>query len=243
MSSDTLAVNGAPTAALSNAAEDVPATVLALNEVTPELEDEFNRWYEEDAIPARLSIPGYLSAQRYHSVVDGHSYAAFYRCRSVAALFSPEYKRYMSDLNAWRMSVRRGFRSLQWSVCHETWSTGNGVGSGAVIVQCSPVTGREAHARAFLRDELAPRIRRQGGIVRMALWEADPQVTALVDVSSRENLEHYTNWVICIESSDLMKIAPGLQAELLSVDSTETGLVVGSIMRYALLSAHFKHFK
>ena len=240
MSSDNLAVNGAPPAALSIAADDVPATVLALNEVTPELEDEFNRWYEEDAIPARLSIPGYLSAQRYHAVVDGRSYMAFYRCKSVAALFSPEYKRYMSDLTAWRMSVRRGFRSLQWSVCRETWSTGSGVGGCAVIVQCSPVKGREAHVRTFLRDELAPRIRRQGGIVRMALWEADPEITASVDVSSRENLEHYTNWVICIESSDLMKIVPGLQAELLSLDSTETGLVVGSIMRYTLLSAHFK---
>lgn len=240
MSSDTLAVSGALPAALSKAAADAPAVVLALNEVTPEVEDEFNRWYEEDAIPARLALPGYLSAQRYRSVFGNRSYMAFYRCASLATLFSPEYKRYMSELTAWRMSVRRGFRSLQWAACRETWSSGNGIGGCAVIVQCSPVKGGEARGRAYLRDELAPRIMSHGGIVRMALWEADPEVTAAVDLSSREHLERYTHWVICIESSDLMKTAPGIHAELLSLDSTETGLVVGAIMRYTLLSAHLK---
>lgn len=240
MSSEPLAASGAIHATPPEAAGSGPAVVLALNEVMPEVEAEFNRWYEEDAIPARLALPGYLSAQRYHSVFGNRSYMAFYRCESLATLFSPEYKRYMSELTTWRMSVRSGFRSLQWSACRETWSVGNGIGGCAVIVQCSPVKGGEARVRAYLRDELAPRILRQGGIVRMALWEADPEVTAAVDLSSREHLERYSNWVICIESSDLMKAAPGIHAELLSLDSTETGLVVGAIMRYTLLSAHFR---
>ena len=40
-------------------------------EVPDEIEDEFNRWYNEEHIEERLSVPGILSAARYEAVVSG----------------------------------------------------------------------------------------------------------------------------------------------------------------------------
>ncbi|SVC01075.1 uncharacterized protein METZ01_LOCUS253929 [marine metagenome] len=40
---------------------DVPAAV----------EQEFNKWYNEEHIYERLSVPGILSAARYEAVVNG----------------------------------------------------------------------------------------------------------------------------------------------------------------------------
>ena len=39
-------------------------------EVPDDVEDEFNRWYNEEHIEERLSIPGILSAARYEAVVS-----------------------------------------------------------------------------------------------------------------------------------------------------------------------------
>jgi hypothetical protein len=39
-------------------------------DVPAPLEDEFNRWYNEEHIPERLAIPGVLNAARYVAVKE-----------------------------------------------------------------------------------------------------------------------------------------------------------------------------
>ena len=51
---------------------------MVYTDVGPEHEDEFNRWYDEEHIPERLSIPGVLSAARYAAVQGGPKYLACY---------------------------------------------------------------------------------------------------------------------------------------------------------------------
>lgn len=215
-----------------------PGILVAMSWVAPETEAEFNRWYEQEAIPERLALPGVMAVNRYQAVAGNYSYMVIYRCESIATLTSDAYRKHMAAPSAWRMKVRKGFRNIQFSACRETWSIGAGVGGTSVIVQCSPGKGRDKEVRAFLTRELAPRLLEKGGIVRMALWEGDSEVTSAVDVSSRENVDNYTNWMLCLESCDLMKTAPALQAELLAPEVARSGLVVGAIMRYNLLAAY-----
>ncbi|MCK9899885.1 hypothetical protein CC117_21700 [Parafrankia colletiae] len=40
--------------------------------VSAELEEEYNRWYDEDHIPGILQVPGFLAARRYHVREAGH---------------------------------------------------------------------------------------------------------------------------------------------------------------------------
>jgi hypothetical protein len=39
--------------------------MVVMMEVDPEHEEEFNRWYNEEHLPERLEIPGYISARRF----------------------------------------------------------------------------------------------------------------------------------------------------------------------------------
>jgi hypothetical protein len=39
--------------------------MVVMMEVAPEYEAEFNRWYNEEHLPERLEIPGYVSARRF----------------------------------------------------------------------------------------------------------------------------------------------------------------------------------
>jgi hypothetical protein len=50
--------------------------LMVYADVPAALEDEFNRWYDEEHIAERLSIPGVLDAARYVAVRGGPKYLA-----------------------------------------------------------------------------------------------------------------------------------------------------------------------
>ena len=46
--------------------QHIGGTILVvMMEVDPAHEDEFNRWYNDEHLPERLEIPGYVSARRF----------------------------------------------------------------------------------------------------------------------------------------------------------------------------------
>src|SRR5271154_5369789 len=53
-------------------------------------EAEFNSWYDEEHIPLRMAVPGFLGAQRY--VREGRNYLAVYDMDSPMILDTPAYK-------------------------------------------------------------------------------------------------------------------------------------------------------
>ncbi len=75
-------------------------------EVPADIEDEFNRWYNEEHIEERLSITGVLSAARYEAAVSGPKHLAVYELESSAVMESDEYLKVRSNPTEWskRMS-------------------------------------------------------------------------------------------------------------------------------------------
>ncbi len=75
-------------------------------EVPDEIEDEFNRWYNEEHLEERLSVPGFLSAARYEAVMSGPKHLAVYEIESPAVMESDEYLRVRANPTEWskRMS-------------------------------------------------------------------------------------------------------------------------------------------
>jgi hypothetical protein len=82
-----------------NAAAPAGAGAVLLNamNVAPEAEADFNRWYDEEHIPALAAVPGTLAARRYVSEEAGgsHKYVALYH------LASPE----VCSSTAWQKAV------------------------------------------------------------------------------------------------------------------------------------------
>ena len=75
---------------------DVPAAV----------EDEFNRWYDEEHIPERLSIPGVLSAARYTALEGGPKHLACYELNEPEAWSTDSWQYHLINPTEWskRMS-------------------------------------------------------------------------------------------------------------------------------------------
>jgi hypothetical protein len=73
------------------------ATIL-FSEMRPDIswEHRFNDWYQNDHIPARMVLDGWLGAQRY-TAEDNPDYLVIYDIESEQALSSPEYAKVKND--------------------------------------------------------------------------------------------------------------------------------------------------
>ncbi len=214
--------------------------LLVMNEVELAVEAQFNRWYEQEMIPSRLARGGFSSARRYRAVGGHPSYMTVYACDSISApAFGPkEGSGYVGKVNAARAQMRSNFRNVQLAACRETWAQGHGGEGDVMVVQCSAQERRENDARRFIRGPLAAGINAADELARIALWEADATVTANFAVASRAHLRNYPHWLLFLDSPDAARSALTLHSQLFAREPAQSGMLVGAIMRYELLSAH-----
>ncbi len=83
--------------------------LMVFVDVPAEVDDEFNRWYDEEHIAERLSIPGVLSAARYVAVKGGPKYLACYELDEPEAYFSDIWQHHLNNPTEWtkRMSPEK----------------------------------------------------------------------------------------------------------------------------------------
>jgi hypothetical protein len=80
--------------------------------ITPEAEEDFNAWYDEEHLPALAAVPGTLAARRYVSGEDAggtHKYAAIYHLTSPDVTRSDAWKAAVET--PWTARVRPQFRN------------------------------------------------------------------------------------------------------------------------------------
>jgi hypothetical protein len=91
----------------------MPIDAVLFSEMTPgtDWEDRFNSWYDEEHIPIRMKVDGFVGAQRYRRT-DGPGYLAIYDLTDAAVLGTPQYqeiKQNPSEQTAWMLRSVTGF--------------------------------------------------------------------------------------------------------------------------------------
>ena len=77
------------------------ALLMVWADVPADKEAEFNRWYNEEHIAERLSIPGFLSAARYEAVKGGPKHLAVYELELPTVMESEAYKKVSNNPTPW----------------------------------------------------------------------------------------------------------------------------------------------
>jgi hypothetical protein len=70
-------------------------------DVPADKEPEFNRWYTEEHLAERLSVPGFLGAARYEALKGGPKHLAVYELESPAVMESEAYKKVSNNPTPW----------------------------------------------------------------------------------------------------------------------------------------------
>ena len=113
--------------------ENGKGLLLVMMDIDPKHEEEFNRWYNEEHIPERLAIPGFMHARRYRALEGSPKYLALYELESPQALKSEEYRyRYQEAPTAWTQQILKNVRNLVRNVYVQIYSEEKGTGSRTV---------------------------------------------------------------------------------------------------------------
>lgn len=73
------------------------ALLLALSQPPPGNQGSFNEWYDNEHAPARLTVPGFLTARRYRDVEPWRGYLAYYDVESMSVFDHPAYRRLQQE--------------------------------------------------------------------------------------------------------------------------------------------------
>ena len=154
--------------------------ILAVwNDVDPAHEAEYHRWYWEQHLPERLSVPGFLSAYRYQAVEGSPKFFTWYLVRDVEVLRSPHYLERLANPTEWTQRVMPWFRNMTRCASNLTADLGSGIGGTTVVMRVSAAEHeREIVARA-MRDFLPKLLASssQAEVTRAQVWETDREIS------------------------------------------------------------------
>ncbi len=87
---------------------DAGGLLLNAMNVAPELEAEFNEWYDKEHIPALRAVPGVLSARRFRGTSGNRKYVALYHLAAPQVVDSAEWKE--ARQSEWTSRLQPHFR-------------------------------------------------------------------------------------------------------------------------------------
>lgn len=91
--------------------------LLFTTDIDPALEAEFHRWYEEEHVPERMALPGFLSARRFRAIEGAPKFLALYDLESPDVLASEPYLRLMgANKSAWTRRMEAMFSNARRNV-------------------------------------------------------------------------------------------------------------------------------
>jgi hypothetical protein len=155
--------------------------VLAVwNDVDPAHEAEYHRWYWEQHLPERLSIPGFLSAYRYQALDGSPKFFTWYFVRDVEVLRSLHYLERLANPTEWTQRVMPWFRNMTRCACRLTADVGRGIGGTVVVVQAAAPADREREGVVSSVRESLPKLLEstgEGNITRAQIWETDREIS------------------------------------------------------------------
>ena len=76
---------------------DANGLLMAFMEPPAAMEDEFNDWYDQEHLPERNALPGFIAGQRWQCLHGYPRWVATYFLTTAAALHTPEYDRVGGD--------------------------------------------------------------------------------------------------------------------------------------------------
>ena len=81
-------------------------------DMDPAVQEEADRWYEQEHFPERITESGYLRARRYRALLGSPGYMGLLEAETVDALAGEGYKRVTANINEQSRRMRNAFRRI-----------------------------------------------------------------------------------------------------------------------------------
>ena len=174
---------------------------LVFADVPADMEDDFNRWYNEEHIAELLAIPGVLDAARYEAVQGGPRYLAAYELAGPEVRDSAAYKEWSARPSEWSQRINLSQRADTFIAnnYHQIWPSdipGDAARSLAPVLQIGRMSipdDQEEEWNNFYNTVYAPEFLRCDGCISARRYQLytgpGPKYAVVYEVASLEARE------------------------------------------------------
>lgn len=141
------------------------ALLTVWNDCVPSAREDYERWYTEEHLPERLSLPGFDAGHRYEAVIADRLYFTFYEVCSVEVLRNQSYLSRLDDPTPWTRRIMPAFTNAVRTVCAVTARYGDI--QGAHMVTLRRQAGPAGEVSSLLSGAVAAE-----GVTRVQIWTA-----------------------------------------------------------------------
>jgi hypothetical protein len=189
-------------------------------DVDPGHEPDFNRWYDREHMQERTSIPGFLRARRFRSIVAcPRRYLALYDTETLAVFRTSEYEKAFAQQTDWSRRNFARMRDTQRRVGELTVDEGKGEGGALALF---------VFADDRSRARLAPHFRNtveRDHVIRASLLETDVDLSAPLSAAAARAGADRVAMVEATDGDAAFHAADNLAREL-AVDLQDGGVHV-----------------
>ena len=93
-------------------AEQGRGLLAVWTDIPAHMEEDFNRWYDEEHLAERVGIAGFLNARRYLSLQGTPKYIALYDTIDAQVLQSDAYLKVLNNPTPWTQRIRPHFQNF-----------------------------------------------------------------------------------------------------------------------------------
>ena len=116
---------------------------------------DYEAWYQQDHVPDRLGIPGFLHARRYRRLHGPRAeFLTFYETATPEVLCSAPYLKRLAEPTDWTARIMAHFRSMSRSICRVALDEGQ-AGAGGMLGGLSDLLFGSTGPRGGRKEGLA----------------------------------------------------------------------------------------
>jgi len=108
--------------------------IVIWNDIKEEMRDEFVQWHSTEHLPERVSIPGFISGQRWYGERASPQYLTTYVTQNTGVLTSDAYIQRLNDPTPWTLKTVAAFRHTCRAAGEVMWEYGSKKGYGGHIL-------------------------------------------------------------------------------------------------------------
>ena len=108
--------------------------VVIWNDIKEEMRDEFVQWHSIEHLPERVSIPGFISGQRWYGEHASPQYLTTYVTQNTEVLTSDAYIQRLNNPTPWTLKTVAAFCNTCRAAGEVIWEYGSKKGYGGHIL-------------------------------------------------------------------------------------------------------------
>lgn len=208
----------------------VPGCLLVCNDVDVARDAEFNRWYQEEHLAERMSVPGFITARRYIAVDETLRYVALYETRGPEVLVSPIYATMLGAPTPRTKAIMPAFLNMTRAIGRLAFKRDTGVGGvmGLIFITAPGATDEQARHIGELAFRAQGRMQPPEA-VRVFISEQDPVGKRTPESALRPGPDRAADVALIVEwmradATDVAALHAVLRAEGLNIEKDRGGL-------------------